>query len=227
MGPCFSKPQYPAEMSTTATKPSPNMSGIDRGREVLTSLLQSNKSYIAGDGSPQSELSPPSRRQHLAENGQAPDACIIACADSRVAPEIIFNGGIGRLFVIRNAGNVTWGDSNLGSVEYAVAALKVPLVIVLGHSNCGAIGAAVNRCKGDHSLGGALGDHVEKIAAIIKECVGSPTEVKDSVLLNVRENVKNLREGDNPVASAYKSGDCEVVGGVYDLHTGEVAIIAP
>lgn len=199
------------------------MSGSDRARGIFRDLMTGNAKYVAGLSSPQSTLSPPSLREDLAANGQAPGAAIVACADSRVAPEIVFNAGLGQVFVIRNAGNATFDDSVIGSLEYAVAHLNVPLVIVLGHSNCGAIGAAVGCAKkGATGAESSLGRHVEKLAAIVKSEVDKEEPVKESVDKNVRENVRSLLEGTSGVAELARKGDVSVMGAVYDLHSGEV-----
>lgn len=196
----------------------------DKAREILSDLLSANASYIAGESKSQAELSPPSLRENLATNGQTPVAAIVACADSRVAPEIIFAAGLGKVFVIRNAGNAAWDDSVVGSLEYAVAHLGVPLVIVLGHSMCGAIGAAVSAAKNGEAGAAdtSLGKHVERLADVIKSEIEHEDAVKACVEKNVAYGVKSLLEGNSQVASMAKQGEIAVVGAVYDLHTGQV-----
>lgn len=216
-------PDPPAGLSTLHFPAS--MTGAEKGREVLTALLHANKSFIAGDSAPQSQLSAPPVRKGLAEHGQQPDLAIVTCADSRVSPEILFGAGLGRVFVIRNAGNVVWGDSVQGSLEYAVAALKCPLVMVLGHSACGAVSGAVATVKNGGGDGGPLATHLEKIGEVVESCIGAAEEIKDAVLKNVSEGVRNLREGPTAVGKAYAAGEIALVGAYYDLHSGEVAVI--
>lgn len=147
----------------------------------------------------------------------------MACADSRVSPEIVFNAGLGQVFVIRNAGNAAWDDSVIGSLEYAVAHLSVPLVMILGHSNCGAVGAAIDAARsGQTGAESSLGKHVEKLAEIVKSEVEKEHAVKESVEKNVREGVRSLLEGTSDVAALAKKGQVSVVGAVYDLHSGKV-----
>lgn len=199
------------------------MAGSNQALEIFQDLLAGNAKYVAGVSSPQSELSPPSLRGDLATNGQAPGAAIVACADSRVSPEIVFNAGLGQVFVIRNAGNAAWDDSVIGSLEYAVAHLSVPLVMILGHSNCGAVGAAIDAARsGQTGAESSLGKHVEKLAEIVKSEVEKEHAVKESVEKNVREGVRSLLEGTSDVAALAKKGQVSVVGAVYDLHSGKV-----
>lgn len=201
------------------------IAGAERATQVLRSLLEANAAYAAGLSPPQAELSSPAIREELAAHGQAPDAAVIACADSRVAPEIIFGAGLGRVFVVRNAGNVAWGDSVVGSLEFAVDVLKVPLVIVLGHTMCGAVGAAVGAAKGKGSGRGPLVSHVGRIAEVIRTELGKPDEVGAAVAKNVRNGVASLLSGDTAVARYAKNGGIRVVGAVYDIHTGKVNVV--
>lgn len=223
----------PENIPNVINTPIETLKGADRGRQVLTTFVDSNKTYMAGDSLPQSELSSPLIRTKLV-TGQAPDMAIITCADSRVSPEIVFGVGLGKVFVIRNAGNVAWGDSVLGSLEYAVSALNVPLVMVMGHSNCGAIGAAVNAIQQENPSGTSpLERHVDRIAEVIKPSCGKHTDedyemqetVRNAVLHNVKDGVKNLKKGDHAVASAYENGTVTIVGAVYDLASGEVCVV--
>lgn len=103
-----------------------------RGEHVMYKLMKENAKYVEGRHKNHQDV--PLKRKRLARDGQVPVAAVIACADSRVAPEIMFRATIGELFVIRTAGNVTWGDEVEGSLQYAVNHLNVPLVLVLGHS---------------------------------------------------------------------------------------------
>lgn len=199
-----------------------------RCKEILENLLKDNSKYVSGDSTSQTELSPSSKRHDLADNGQKPVAAVVACADSRVAPEIVFNAGIGHIFVIRNAGNVVTETSVLGSLEYAVHFLKVPLVIVLGHSKCGAITAAVSAAKDSSSSDGGsspLQKYVASLSEVVKPDVGSAEEVKDAILRNIRHGVQSLKDDSSPIANAYSSGDIDIVGALYDIHSGEVFTI--
>ena len=146
------------------------------------------------------------RREELAEKGQNPFAVIISCSDSRVMPEIIFNAGLGDLFVIRSAGNVVDGCT-LGSIEYAVDHMGVKLVVVLGHTNCGAISEAI---KGFHE-----GHSIEIINDII-DGIGHEQDPLKASCLNVKNSVMLIKEdlGDRL--------DMKVVGALYDIRSGTV-----
>lgn len=189
--------------------------GVEKARAIFNELLDDNAKYQAGESLPQSELSSPTLRTELAERGQKPVAAVIACADSRVAPEIVFGAGLGRLFVIRNAGNVVWGDPVVGSLEYAVSHLGVCLVTVLGHSKCGAVGAAVGGMGGE----GPLSCHVQKIAEGLK----GVEDVREGVEKNVKNGVERLVQGKTAVGHLAKEGKILVMGALYDIESGKVS----
>ena len=152
------------------------------------------------------------------EEGQHPYAAVVCCADSRVPPEHIFHAGIGELFVIRNAGNVMT-PAALGSVEYAVAHLHVPLVLVMGHRGCGAVASAlVHGQAGSHAEEGALGDLIARVAAGIGS-VHSPAEAERN---NLRVAVSAL--GESPVLRRLaREGRAGFVAAVYDIRSGAVS----
>src|SRR5207244_9498410 len=128
--------------------------------QILAKLLMGNKRFMKGE-----TLNPRRKPEEFAklEEGQNPMAVIVGCADSRVSPELIFDQGVGDLFVVRVAGNIISGAgaSVKGSIEYAVAELGVRLVMVLGHSRCGAVHAAIKHIDGKDALPGSIGDLVE------------------------------------------------------------------
>jgi carbonic anhydrase len=160
--------------------------------------------------------------------GQKPQAVIVCCSDSRVPPEIFFDSGIGELFVVRVAGNVVGGTGVvvMGSIEYAVAELNVPLIIVIGHSQCGAVKAAVEHINEKESLPGAIDGLVELIKPAAAEAKGDPGIPLDNVILeNVKQGVKILSTLDPIIAPRVKAGTVKVVGGVYDLTTGKVTMV--
>lgn len=189
-------------------------SGVEKARKIFEELLQDNAKYLAGESLPQSEISSPALRSELATNGQKPVAAVVACADSRVSPEIVFGAGLGRLFVVRNAGNVVWGDSVEGSLEYAVSYLGVGLVIVMGHSKCGAVGAAVGGMDGE----GPLSWHVKRIG----EGLMGVEDVQKGVEKNVKDGVMRLLGGETAVARLARESNVLVLGAMYDIDSGEV-----
>src|SRR5262249_12825798 len=156
------------------------------------------------------------QRQLVAE--QNPHAEILSCADSRVPPEIIFDQGLGDLFVVRVAGNVAT-DTELGSLEYGAEHLHIPLLVVLGHEHCGAVTAAVQ--------GGEVEGHISSLVDLIKPGVdqsrGQPGDpVANAVRTNVENVVKQLRASNPLLSQLVAQGKLKIVGGVYSLKTGKV-----
>lgn len=158
------------------------------------------------------------------QNGQSPYAVILACSDSRVPPELVFDESLGKLFIIRLAGNVATPEA-IGSIEYAVDHLGSQLVLVLGHSKCGAVTAAVN--------GGHTTPNIEKLIHYIEPAVNEaksigevPDLVKVCVDMNVKQQIKNLFAHSHLLEEKAASGSLKIVGGVYELSTGEVKISA-
>lgn len=158
--------------------------------------------------------------------GQAPFAVVVGCSDSRVPPELVFDAGLGELFIVRVAGN-TVDRSALGSVEYAVAALGVPLVMVLGHEGCGAVEAAVKIATQKATYPGAIGDMVKPIVpAVLKAKVAGGDLMANSIRANVVETVGHLRRSGKTLGEPLQAGKLKIVGGVYDLATGAVNFVA-
>ena len=157
-------------------------------------------------------------RQRELIAGQHPHAEILSCADSRVPPEIIFDQGLGDLFVVRVAGNVA-SDSEIGSLEYGAEHLHIPLLVVLGHESCGAVTAAVQ--------GGAAEGHIAVLISLIKPAVdktrGMPGDpVANAVRSNVELVVQQLRSSTPVLSELVAHGKLKIVGGIYSLRTGEV-----
>ncbi len=194
---------------------------------VLEKLLEGNRRFIAGTPSLLSRRRPEDFAA-LAE-GQAPTAIIVACADSRVAPELIFDQGVGDLFVVRVAGNVVTNTGPVikGSLEFAVAELGARLIVVLGHSACGAVKAAITHIDAKDVLPGAIEGLVDVIRPAVADAAGQPGDKLDNVIkANVRKCVATIR-GLDPILSKFAGGgELKVVGGVYDLKSGRVEILA-
>jgi len=157
-------------------------------------------------------------RQRDLVAGQHPHAEVLSCADSRVPPEIIFDQGLGDLFVVRVAGNVA-ADVEIGSLEYGAEHLHIPLLVVLGHESCGAVTAAVQ--------GGNAEGHIAALVSLIKPAVdssrGMPGDpVANAVRSNVRMVVQQLRSSTPILSELVAHGKLKIVGAVYSLETGEV-----
>lgn len=148
-------------------------------------------------------------RRHTAEYGQHPFAVVIACSDSREIPEAIFSCGIGELFVIRVAGNVV-ADSVLGSVEYAAEHLGCPLVVVLGHSNCGAVAA---------TIAGGAGGYTRTITDQIARAIQGETDERRASCLNAQRTAAAVRE---VLHRNSETSAVWVMGALYDIRTGRV-----
>ena len=178
-------------------------------QSVQSFLEEQNKVYVK-TGKNGGDLSN-SKREDTAENGQTPYAVIVTCSDSRVPAEHIFNAGIGELFVIRTAGNVI-GDHALGSVEYGVEHLGAKLVVVLGHTNCGAVDAALN--------GGAHG-YIETITDEISACLPDDCDPREAEILNVENSISRIISSE--IMSEFThTGAVSVVGAIYNIESGIV-----
>lgn len=181
-------------------------------QSVQTYLEQQNDIYVQ-KGENNGDISK-GKREDTAENGQHPYAVIVTCSDSRVPAEHIFNAGIGELFVIRTAGNVI-GDYELGSVEYGAEHLGTKLVVVLGHTNCGAVDAALN--------GGAHG-YIETITDEIRACLPEGCDPRDAEILNVENSISNIMSSDI-MKEMTETGACDVVGAIYNIESGKVEFL--
>ena len=189
--------------------------------EALAKLMAGNARFVAD----KAECPPlTARRLELAE-GQSPFAVLLSCSDSRVPLDTVFDQVPGSIFGVRVAGNFV-DEAGLGSIEYSVAVLKSSLILVLGHTHCGAVKAAVNYVKNGTSEPG----HIERLVAAIEPAAkatksASGDWVQNAVVRNVRDNVAALTAQSSIVDGAVKSGKLATAGGVYDLDTGKVSII--
>lgn len=152
--------------------------------------------------------------------GQEPQAAVIACVDGRVAPEILFDQPLGSLFVSRVPGN-TASDSAKWMLELAVTNMRVPLVLVLGHTECLAIGQIL---RGQTGPGGVLRMDIARAVHTAK--MSNPTDVfRQAVCENALQTAKELREDSLAVRQALEEGRIEIVSGIYDVHTGRVDLL--
>jgi carbonic anhydrase len=161
------------------------------------------------------------RRLELAR-GQAPFCVLVGCSDSRVSPEILFGRGLGELFIVRNAGN-TVDTAALGSIEYAVGVLGVPLVVVLGHQSCGAVAAAVDVVEKNATFPGVIGEMVQPIVPAVLEAKTQGGDLLEaSVRNNARRVAKRLTTQSLVITGALSAGRVKVVGARYGLSDGHV-----
>ncbi len=190
-------------------------------QDVWREMMRGNERFVAGEPlHPRQDIE---HREKLVE-AQTPHAALFGCSDSRLAAEIIFDKGLGDLFVVRNAGQVI-SDSVVGSLEYAVAVLQVPLILVLGHDECGAVKAAI-----DQTEAGAppLPPHIQNLIAPIAPAVeravridGAPDPL-DVGREHLRDTVSELLERSELIGAAIAAGTLAVVGANYRLSEGRV-----
>jgi len=187
--------------------------------EAIQLLQAGNDRFING----KSICEPLTARRLELTSGQSPFAAILSCSDSRVPLETLFDQEPGNLFVIRVAGNFVT-DFGLGTIEYGVAMLHTPLIVVLGHSNCGAVDAGIKYVANGTRQPGHIMDLVKKIepaARATKEQPGS--WLHNAIVQNVRNNVEAITNGSQIVADAVKAKKLLVTGGVYDLYSGRIS----
>jgi carbonic anhydrase len=192
--------------------------------QALEKLKQGQLDFLA-DKPPLKSSRDSNRRLEIA-HGQMPFAVLVGCSDSRVAPEVLFDTGLGELFVVRNAGN-TIDTAAMGSIQYAVQALGVPLIVVLGHERCGAVEAAVSVVEKNTVYQGSIGQMVEPIVPAVLKARAQGGAKGDALLdaavhENVRRTVQRLRTAEPALAELIAAGKLRVVGACYDLDDGKV-----
>ncbi|WP_454873638.1 carbonic anhydrase [Paraburkholderia xenovorans] len=190
--------------------------------EALGRLMQGNARYAANTSLNKDYSAGRAARV----SAQYPIAAIVGCADSRVAPELAFDQGPGDLFVVRVAGNFV-NDDILASLEYSVEFLGVPLIMVLGHTQCGAVSATVKVLREGVRLPGHLPELVRAIEPAVRmaNAEHGADLVAQATIDNVRLNTNRLTVSKPLIGQYVKSGKVKVVGGIYDLATGRIALI--
>ncbi|MBD2663680.1 carbonic anhydrase [Richelia sinica FACHB-800] len=187
-------------------------------QEALARLLEGNKRFVEGK-----RLNPNQSKLRLQETSvaQYPFAAILGCADSRVPAEIVFDQGLGDLFVVRVAGNVA-SQTAIGSLEFATAVLGAQLIVVLGHARCGAVVAAT---KGD-PLPGRIGVFVEEIKPAVERVRNKTGSLEEnSIIANVQYQAEKLAESSTIIRGLINEDKVKIVGGRYDLASGKVTLL--
>lgn len=188
------------------------------------SVLESgNSNFVAG--TPAHPRQDADARVAIA-NKQKPFAALFGCSDSRLAAEMIFDVGLGDLFVVRNAGQVI-AETILGSLEYAVEVLEVPLILVLGHDECGAIRSTMDAANGNLELqGDFIHNLVERIMPTVKRSLDAgETSIDEITDRHVRDTIDELMERSKVISQAVKDGKLALVGANYKLELGEIHVI--
>jgi carbonic anhydrase len=213
---CFAASGLAQQAGTTAAHPAASHA-TPSADAVWADLMAGNKRFVAGK--PRSYALVPLRRK-LA-SGQSPNVIVLSCSDSRVSPEVIFDQNLGDLFVVRTAGNVA-DPVALGSIEYAVDHIHSPLLVVLGHTKCGAVTAA---CSGEKMPSANLDAIVTKISPAVAQAksYAKPDDLIEAAIKdNVHQSAKDVQANSEIVRDAVKSGKLKVVEAEYELDSGEV-----
>jgi carbonic anhydrase len=184
-------------------------------------LKEGNDRFVAGQPAhPSQSIEDRARLSH----GQKPTAVLFGCADSRVAAEIIFDQGLGDMFVVRTAGHVI-DSAVLGSIEYAVTVLNVPLIVVLGHDSCGAVQATLTAIDDGVVPGGYVRDIVERITpSVLQGRHAGLTRVDEFETRHVNDTVTQLRVRSSSIAERLAAGSLAIVGLTYHLAEGRVVL---
>jgi len=194
------------------------MANGSKAESILRRLTEGNLRYVSSK--PEHPNQGEDRRMEVSK-GQSPVAVIVGCSDSRIPPEIVFDQGLGDLFVIRVAGNVL-DDIGMGSIEYAVDHLGVELVVVLGHGKCGAVSATV----GGGEAHGHIGSIVDAIIPALTRAKELPGDLTDNTIrANVGLMVEKIRTSQPILAKKSGEGKVKITGAYYDIESGKVEFI--
>jgi carbonic anhydrase len=211
--------EAPAPVAT----PAPTAAAGDAvdGVAALTMLKEGNERWVSD--TEQNPSTEPQRRQDVAANGQHPFVTVLTCADSRLPVERIFDRGVGEIFTVRVAGNIS-GDSEIATIEYGTEHLKTPLLVVMGHTKCGAVAAAVT----DAEVHGKVAELVGRIEPAVdraKRLIGDANPealAAAAVKENVWQSVTDLLKTSSVCRDLVKNGELQIVGAVCDISTGKV-----
>lgn len=192
--------------------------------DLLSRLKSGNQKFVEGKLSSLHKTL--DKREHLSTNGQNPFCTIITCSDSRVPPELIFDQGLGDIFVIRSAGN-TSSLETIASAEYAVSALETPVLILMGHTGCGAVQAAkeYNHSNGKSSLESLVGKIHKTLSLSNQNSSLKDTDLTKLVKDNIEHNIKELINSSEIIKSAVQNNKLLVLGGLYHLDNGQVEFL--
>ncbi|MFF3891564.1 carbonic anhydrase [Streptomyces sp. NPDC001914] len=192
-------------------------------RDAFDLLMAGNQRFVSG--TPEHPNQDATRRTEIAPS-QQPFAVLFGCSDSRLAAEIIFDRGLGDLFVVRTAGHVA-GTEVLGSIEFGVSVLNAPLVVVLGHDSCGAVAAACSALENGQTPGGFVRDVVERVTPSVLAARAAGRDTAEEILAeHIEHTVDLLMERSRVLADAVAAGRLAVVGLSYRLSDGSAQLVA-
>jgi carbonic anhydrase len=210
-----------ASAKDTKGKQPPKPQNVLTPDASLARLMAGNARYVSGV----SKRHDFAHEREALAGGQNPFAAVLGCADSRIAPEYAFDTARGDLFVCRVAGNFA-SDESIASLEYAVAVLNTPLILVLGHDACGAVDATIKSVKDGTTLPGHLPSLVTALAPAVKASAGQQGDPLDNAIKqNVLDNIAKLKAATPILAAAVGDNKLKVVGGVYRLRDGRVDMV--
>ena len=214
---CGSGPATVASNTSTTLK-------VTNGDDALARLMAGNQRFIHGKQVNQGRDTV--RRVALAET-QSPFVIIVGCSDSRVVPEVIFDEGLGDMFLVRAAGNTAMDPVLLGSIEYGVAVLGSVLLMVLGHQDCGAVKASLKQVKGGEAPPGDIPAVLAPILPAAQSVKSDPaaTQLDAAIQQNVRNQVAALSASAAVLQPAVAAGTLKIVGAEYQLASGRVTIL--
>ena len=183
---------------------------------AVTALMEGNERFVARTPKVRqvSEIEVLWTKQAA---GQAPFATVLGCADSRLAPELIFDQFVGDIFVVREAGNIADSPTSLGSLEFSQKVLGSKAIVVLGHSSCGAVQAAFDNAE--------PGGNIQAIVDAIRPGVTGAADLDDAIAANVRAVIERIRTKSPLLAEAERTGACRIAGAVYDLNSARVRLL--
>jgi carbonic anhydrase len=199
---------------------SPKHSSVAAEPQPLARLESGNQRFVAGTPRAKDLV----RERGALVAGQHPYAVVLACADSRVAPELVFDETVGNLFVVRVAGNVV-DPTVLGSIEYAVEHLHVTLLVVMGHDSCGAVQAALAGGEVTPNIGAMLAPEAPAVATVRAAHLEGSAAIDAAVRQNVQNQIKSVSHDSPLLAEAVEKQSLRVVGAVYHLDSGRVEML--
>ncbi len=212
----------PPSLAKAAPVSTPKPSNALAPQQALTRLMEGNQRYVEGITKRYDFM----HEREALISGQNPFAAVLSCADSRIPPEYAFDSGRGDLFAVRVAGNFMTNEG-LASLEYAVAVLGTPLIMVLGHDRCGAISAGVKAVKDNATFPGKIQGLANALKPSVNKVLKTPGDLLDNAIAqNVIDTVAQLKTESSLLADALAKGTLQIVGGIYRLHSGQVQLVS-
>ena len=186
--------------------------------EALRILIEGNTRFVTG----KTHAKDFAKERAELVSGQKPKVAMVSCSDSRVAPELIFDAGLGEIFPVRNAGNVV-SDIDLGTLEYGIVHLHIPLLVVMGHQKCGAVTAAYDEHKEGNIT--AIMEKIKPAIQKVKKDAERTKEIEHAITENIKNVVAEIRKKSEIIAKAERDGKIKIIGMKYSLENGKIEIL--